>query len=157
VAQGFVRSWRALAPRLPAAALALLGLAALYKAAKLPFGSIGAPDSGFYPTLVCLALAVFGAISLAESDAAPGEEAEGAPEPRAALRVWTAIAGLAAYAVLLTPAGFIVCTTVLLVLFLRMGRVRWSAAAALAAVAAVACYVLFTRLGVPLPAGLLGF
>jgi hypothetical protein len=150
-------SWRALAPRLPAAALLALGLVALYKATRLPFGSIGAPDSGFYPSLVCVALAAFAAISFAAAGAPPAVEAEASPEPRGALRVWTAIAALGLYGLGLAPLGFIVCTTALLVLLLRLGRVSWPVSGALAAVSALVCYGLFTRLGVPLPPGVLSF
>jgi hypothetical protein len=159
VATPFVRRWSTLGRRLPAAALLLLALAALAKAAKLPFGTIGAPDSGFYPSLVCVALAVFAALSFAESDAPRSSEdgPEGTLEARATLRVWTVIAALAGYGLLLVTAGFPVCTAALLLLLLRMGRVSWAASTALAVVATAACYALFTRLGVPLPPGMLSF
>jgi hypothetical protein len=151
-------SWRALAPRLPAATLVILGFAALARATRLPFGSIGAPDSGFYPTLVCTALIVFAAISCAAAAApAPLDDAEGAPEPRAALRIWTVVAALALYGLALAPLGFVLCTSAFLVLLLRLGRVSWRVTLPLAAVAALASFALFTRLGVPLPPGLLSF
>jgi len=147
---------RALGRRLPSATLVVLGLAALYKASSLPFGTVRAPDSGFFPTLICIALIVFAGASLAGPEAAPASE--GTPEPRGALRVWVLLAALVLYAWALTPVGFLLCTTALIVLLLRgLGDVAWLPSIACAAIASAACFGLFTRLGVPLPAGLLGF
>jgi hypothetical protein len=157
VAPPLTPRWHALAPRLPAAALLALGLATLIKALKLPFGSIGAPDSGFYPSVVCVALVAFAALSLAIAEAPPSGDADVMPEPHAAVRVWTVIAALALYGLALAHVGFIACTAALLVLLLRLGRVAWPVSLALAAVSTLVCYGLFTRLGVPLPPGLLSF
>ena len=141
--------------RLPAAALVGLGLAALYEASHLPFGTMRQPDSGFYPILVCVALTVFGVCSVAE---APPPSEEVATDSGGQARVWLVIVALAVYAWALVPVGFLLCTAALLVLLLRgIGRVPWAAAVASAALASIACYGLFTRLGLPLPAGLLGF
>ena len=142
--------------RLPAAALVGLGLAALYEASSLPFGTVRQPDSGFYPTLVSLALIVFSAVALAE--ATPASPHAEAADARAQTRVWAVVASLAAYAWAITSVGFLVCTVALLVVLLRgIGRMSWPASAAAAVLASVACYALFTRLGLPLPAGVLGF
>jgi hypothetical protein len=144
-----------IARRLPAAALIALALAALYEASSLPFGTARQPDSGFYPILVCIALIVFAALALADAPQAarrdePVDEVEHA-------RVWLLVAALAVYAVAVTALGFLVCTAALLVLLLRVGRVSWVASIAAALLASFASYALFTRLGMPLPAGLLGF
>ena len=148
--------WRGLGRRLPSAALVLLGLAALYKASDLSFGSLRQPDSGFYPTLICIALIVLGVVSLLNRE--PAGEPEAAPEPSGTLRVWVVVAALAVYALVLKPVGFLICTSALLVLLLKgMGGVSWRGSALSAVLASVACYVLFTRLGVALPAGILGF
>lgn len=152
----FLSAWRTLGPRLPSAALVALGLAALYKASNLPFGTVREPDSGFFPSLICIALIVFAGVSLATFEAP--SPAEGTPEPRGPVRVWVVVAALAAYALALVPVGFLLCTAALIVLLLKgMGAVPWLLSLALAATAAAACYGLFTRLGVPLPAGILGF
>jgi putative tricarboxylic transport membrane protein len=141
--------------RLPALALLGLGLAALAGASGLSFGTLRQPGSGFYPTLVCVALIAFGALSLGV--AAPASSSSAA-ESGGHARVWLVVAALAAYVWALTPAGFLLCTLALLLLLLRgIGGVSWSASAAAAALGSVACYALFTRLGMPLPAGLLGF
>ena len=148
--------WRSLSRRLPSAALALLGVAGLYKASSLAFGSVRQPDSGFYPTLVCVALIVLGTASLATREPADAPETE--PEPHGTLRVWLVVAALAVYALALKPVGFLTCTVALLLLLLKgMGGVPWRGSVVSAVLGTLACYGLFTRLGVPLPAGILGF
>lgn len=142
--------------RFPAAVLIGLGLAALYEALSLPFGSVRQPDSGFYPTLVCVALIVFGGVALVDPGrASPHGEA---PASGGHARVWLVAAALAAYAWAVTPLGFLPCTAALLLLLLRgIGRASWPVSVAAAVIGSTACYALFTRLGMPLPAGVLGF
>ena len=142
--------------RLPALALIGLGLAALYEALSLPFGTVRQPDSGFYPTVVCVLLIVFGGLALADPARSPLDQE--ADDSGVNARVWLIVAALAAYAWALTPVGFVLCTAALLVLLLRaIGGVSWTASAAAAAIGSSACYGAFTRLGLPLPAGVLGF
>lgn len=152
----FLRVWRALGPRLPSVALVALGLAALYGASSLSFGTLREPDSGFFPKLICVALIVFAGASFA-TPVGPSP-VDDAPEPRGALRVWVVVVALVAYALALVPVGFLLCTAALIVLLLKgMGAVPWLPSLAFAVTGAAACYGLFTRLGVPLPAGVLGF
>ena len=141
---------------MPSAALVALGLAALYKGSSLPFGTVREPDSGFYPSLICVALIVFAAVSFASAEApSPPEDA---PHPRGTLRVWVVVVALGAYVWALVPVGFLLCTAALIFILLRgMGAVAWLPSLVLAVLGAAACYGLFTRLGVPLPAGILGF
>jgi hypothetical protein len=140
---------------LPPAALAALGVAALYKASGLPFGSLREPGSGFFPVLIGVALVVFAAASLFDARQ-PQAEADG--KARGELPVWVVVVALAAYAVALTRVGFVLCTAAVVLLLLRgISAVPWPASVAIAAIASIACYALFTRLGVPLPAGILGF
>lgn len=144
---------RQITGRLPALALIALGLAALAGASGLSFGTPRQPGSGFYPTLVCVALIAFGALSLA----APAS-ASSAVQPGGDARVWLVVAALAAYVWALAAVGFLLCTVALLLLLLRgIGGLPWLASTAAAALGAPVCYALFTRLGMPLPAGLLGF
>lgn len=148
--------WRSLAPRIPSTALCLLGFAALYKASSLPFGTVRQPDSGFFPVLTCIVLIVFAGISCAYPGDSPSGES--AARPHGALRVWAVVLAVAVYAWAFVAVGFVVCTAALIVLLLRgIGNVPLLQSAVVAVVAASACYGLFTRLGVPLPAGILGF
>lgn len=152
---GLTERREALARRLPAAALIALALAALYEASSLPFGTARQPDSGFYPILVCVALVVFAALALADAPRAPRRD-EPVDDVEHA-RVWLVVVALAVYAGMVTAVGFLVCTAALLILLLRVGRVSWVASIAAALLASFASYALFTRLGMPLPAGILGF
>ena len=148
------RRW--LAPRLPSAALMALGLAALYKASSLPFGTVREPDSGFYPILICIALVAFAGISFASPE--PPGASEGDSHPRGSSRVWSIVVAMVLYVWALGAVGFLLCTTALVVLLLRgIGALPWLHSVVAAVVAAAACYALFTRLGVPLPAGILSF
>jgi tripartite tricarboxylate transporter TctB family protein len=140
----------------PAIALIGLGLAALYAASSLPFGTARQPDSAFFPVLVSAALVLFAVLALASGGQSAAGEGESEPAEHA--RVWSVIVALAAYAGLIKSAGFIICTTLLVLLLLRgIGRVSWTAALAGAVLGSAGCYALFTRLGMPLPAGILGF
>jgi hypothetical protein len=146
---------RQITGRLPALALIGLGLAALTEASGLSFGTLRQPGSGFYPTLVCVALIAFGALSLAAAGPAPSSAAA---QPGGHARVWLVVAALMAFVWALNPVGFLLCAAVLLLFLLRgIGGVSWLASITAAALGALACYALFTRLGMPLPAGLLGF
>ena len=148
--------WRALVLRLPSLALIALGVAALYKASSLTLGTLRQPDSGFYPTLVCVLLIAFGIMALADAPRAPVEQQTGGA--RAQARVWLVVVALVAYAWALTPVGFLLCTAALLLLLLRgIGRVSWVVSLASAVIGSIACYAAFIRLGLPLPAGVLGF
>jgi len=130
------------------------GLFAIYQASALPFGSLREPDSGLFPVAVTVAFTLLAALSLT----APPLERGSAPEREGMKRVIVLIAALVAFALLLPRAGFLVCTAALLVLLLRgLGRVGWVGTAISSGVTTIGCYYLFTRLGLPLPSGLIGF
>jgi putative tricarboxylic transport membrane protein len=142
--------------RLPGAVLVGVGLAALYAASSLSFGTVRQPGSGFFPTLTCFALIVFGAMAFAHP--ANPEPHSQAVDPRGQARVWLVVVALAAYTWALAPVGFLGCTVVLLLLLLRgIGRASWPVSLSAAVIGSTACYSLFTRLGMPLPAGVFGF
>lgn len=137
--------------RAACALLVLLGVAAVYAASRLAFGSARAPETGFFPTLIALALVLFSGLALAErpENPAPLERGGGG-------RLWVVTGATAAYGVLIQPAGFLICTAALLLLLLRgIGRLPWTASVVAALGASIATYGLFTRLGMPLPAGVL--
>src|SRR3972149_6435199 len=75
-----------------------------------------------------------------------------------AARVAIAAVALLLYALFLKPVGFLVCTLLLMLLLLRgICKVSWRASLLAALPAVALSYFLFTRLGVPLPAGVLAF
>ena len=137
------------------AALLGVGLFAIYKAGALPFGSLSEPDSGLFPVAIAVVLVLFSALSLGNRDQPP---VAATAERAGIVRVLVLIAALCAYAWFLPRAGFLICTVVLLAVVLRgLGRVGWIGTAVSAVAGAAGCYVLFTRLGLPLPAGVFGF
>lgn len=130
-----------------------VGLFAIYEASALPFGSWSEPDAGFFPVAIGVVLTVFAALSFTARPAPAGES-----ERAGLLRVAVLIVATGVYAWFLPSVGFLICTFILLGLVLRgLGRVGWMATGIAAASGAVGCYFLFTRLGMPLPAGVLGF
>lgn len=138
-----------MAARIACAVLVIFGLVALYAASRLAFGTARAPETGFFPTLVAASLVIFSAVALAERPE-HFEPAEGAA------RTWIVIAAVALYAALIQRVGFIACTAALLLLLLRgIGRRSWAASFAVSLLATVVCYEVFTRLGLPLPVGIL--
>lgn len=129
------------------------GFFAIYKASALPFGSLREPDSGLFPIAVTVAFTLLTGLSLA----APSPGSSGSAERAGIKRVLVLIAALGAYALLLPRAGFLLCTIALLALVLRgLGHVGWVGTAIASVLTAIGCYYLFTRLGLPLPAGLIG-
>jgi hypothetical protein len=137
--------------RVACALLVLLGVVAVYAASRLTFGSARQPETGFFPTLVALALLVFSGLALAERPGDPEVLERGG-----SARLWIVTGVTAAYAALIQPAGFLVCTAGLMLVLLRgIGRLPWIVSVVTALGASFATYELFTRLGMPLPAGLL--
>jgi hypothetical protein len=137
------------------AALVGVGLLALFTARNLPFGTLREPGAGFFPLTVAALLILFAALSIFGGDSGTREPPV---ERGGAIRVSILAVLLLAYAVFLPSVGFVLCTTVLLTTVMGgLGRVGWLRAVAVAAVGAAGCYLLFTRLGMPLPRGLLGF
>lgn len=141
--------------RIFGATLGVAGLFALYQGTSLPLGSLREPDAGFFPVVVAITLVLFALLALNDRTF---EVDRPRPEPGGAARVVVLIASLGAYGWLLPSAGFVLCTAVLLGILLRgLGDVGWRSTIVCAVTAAVGCYLLFTRLGMPLPSGALGF
>ncbi len=133
-----------------------LGAFAAFEAAKLPFGSMHQPDSGFFP-LSTAALIIFCALAILVS-AFRLQNQDNPTSERPTMAVAILVAGLIGYAILLKSVGFIICTSVLVFVMLHFpGRMQWKLALSVALPATIACYALFTRLGVPLPVGIAGF
>ena len=137
--------------------LALVGLAlsVVWEAHKLPFGTLGNPGPGFTPTLLAVALAVFGILIVAV----------GGQSPPLGTLTWTegkhaaAILGASAFTALtLERLGYRL--TMLLVLVFLLGlveRKRPLTVAFLALFLSLGSFYLFSNLlRVPLPRGPLG-
>ena len=131
-----------------------LALVAVHESSKLPAGTVHAPGPGFFPWWTSLALLVLAGVLLIQtlvSRAAP----ETGQARGGVVRVAALLAVLGAYAVGLEPAGYPLCTFLLVLFMLRVIAVyRCPIALALAVGVAGGSYVVFALwLRVPLPPG----
>ncbi len=137
--------------------LFLLGLGVGWEAWRLPFGTVRTPDSGFFPLILALALLVFSAIVMLATWA-PGAAPDPLPSAHGLVRVVVTVAALAGYALLVERLGYLLATGLVALLLLRgIERVSWLATLGVTLGSVLGSYLLFRRLGVPLPSGLLPF
>jgi hypothetical protein len=143
--------------RVSGGVLLLFAAAAGWEAWKLPFGTINAPDSGFFPLSLAVTLALLSAL-IVLATWLPEARATTPPSWQGGGRVALAVAALVAYVAALNGLGYPLATVLVMLFYLRgLERLRWSVSLAFAIVSVVASYVLFRWLGVPLPAGILPF
>ena len=133
--------------------LAAAGIAALAGAVGMRVGTPLHPQPGFFPflgaaALIGLALALMTQAWLGRSTGSERFGAMGRPA--------TLVAGMAVYIGILEAAGYVLATTLLAVLMLRVLRVAsWRAGGVTSVVLAVGTYLLFRRvLGIDLPPGM---
>lgn len=133
-----------------------VGVGVCVEASRFGFGSVHAPDPGFFPwigglTLVSLSACLF-VQALRGGSAVTG--------PRGGwLGPGLLLAALALYVPLLEPVGYPVMTTALCVAVLRVLKTRrWSVTVGVGFALAMTTYLLFRRmLGVELPPGVCWF
>jgi putative tricarboxylic transport membrane protein len=135
--------------------LMLLAAFCLYQSWHLPFGTVSAPDAGFFPRCLSVILLLFGAAITVQAFAR-------APQPvRFGDRLWhVAIAAVTfiVYAVTVQHVGYVIATFVVLLLLMRvLGGMSWTRSLLIAVPCVALSYLAFTRLGVPLPSGVLPF
>ena len=151
-----------------AIALLVFGAVTVALSLQLPLGTLRMPGTGFFPLvlgflLVALAAAQGIRLLLAKARAPAPATPMPAPAPAASAdgatrRVVFFIGVVALATLLLQPAGYVVATLILMVGLLRVLGVGWGACALIALSAAVASHFVFVRwLGIPMPAGPLGF
>ena len=142
------------ADRLSGLGLFILGLYVVYEAWKLPFGTLHAPDSGFFPLALGCALILVSALIWVPTFAKgrrtePVESIEGMP------RVLVAVLALVLYTVILEAIGYLASTFFVMIVLLKgLERVRWRTTLAVALPLVVGSYVMFRWIGVPLPQGI---
>ncbi len=121
-------------------------------AVRLHLGSPTEPGPGFFPFLGGASLTVISLFLLLESlwGRSTGAESFGGIR-----RPLTMYAGCVAYVAVINIAGFVIATTALSVIVLRMlGRKKWWMDAGTGLVFSLGSYFLFAKiLDVPLPAG----
>lgn len=143
-------------------ALALTSLSAflLFEAGRFIFGTLRVPRTGFFPKTLVILLLLLSLVLLVQ--ALRQKETERGREKIAAdgwSRIAATLATMIGFALVLEWLGFLLSTFLLMVLLLRaIEAPRWSKVFTVALLTALAAYGLFAwLLGVPLPAGILGF
>jgi hypothetical protein len=136
-------------------AFLLLGVGVCVGASRLGFGSVHAPEPGFFPWLGGLALVGLSTALLIQAGCRTGAAiASSGDWIRAALL----LAVLVLYVPVLEPLGYTPATAGLCAVALRILGVRWPVALSVGLGLAVVTFILFRRaLGVELPPGVLAF
>jgi hypothetical protein len=143
--------------RVSGVVLFVFALAVAWEASRLPFGSIHAPDSGFFPLSLAVALALLSGL-IVFGTWLPETAAAAMPSWQGAGRVMVAAAAMAAYVAVIDWLGYLLATALVMLLLLRgIERLKWRTSVAVTVASVVGSYVLFRRLGVPLPAGIVPF
>jgi len=124
-------------------------------------GDLHNPGTGFTPFLAGVAISIFSGIGLVKSTLRQKKGIRWKSPLKGAMwgRALLTVAALFAYALLLTPLGFTLCTALCVAFLFRVGKFyRWSVAIPGGLVTAFATYGLFVALlKVQLPRGPWGF
>lgn len=141
--------------RLSGGVLFVVAIFAWFEAIHMPFGSIRAPDAGFFPQVLSVLLFVASIAILAHSFS---RNLEPADFSRRTWLVLIAAVGFVGYALILPTVGFVLSTIGIMLLIMRgLGRMSWKRALLIAVPAVILSYLGFVKLGVPLPSGPLPF
>jgi hypothetical protein len=135
---------------------------------QLPLGTLRGPGSGFFPLvlgLMLMGLAAGHGVQLYLARPTVAAESRLATEPAgrwlddSTLRVLLFMGTMVAATALLERLGYALVSFLLMLALLQiLGVRRWWRSGLIAAISAVASYLIFVRwLGIPLPAGWLGF
>lgn len=132
----------------------------LHEAGKHRLGTLRVPQTAFFPTVLAALLLGLALVLLCQS-LRSRESQESAEKIAAAgwFRIGATLATLIGFALVLEWLGFLLGTFLLMVLLLRaIEPQRWPRVFAIALATALIAYFIFAwLLGVPLPAGVLGF
>lgn len=148
-------SWLRNADRFSGIVLVLVAAFAVYEASRLPFGSIRAPDAGFFPISLSVLLLVVAVVIVLRSFITVSER------PQFTSQSWYVVfaaIALVVYSLVLPTLGFLVSTIIIMLLMMRgFGGMSWTRAVLIAVPAVLISYLAFLELGVPLPRGFLPF
>jgi predicted membrane channel-forming protein YqfA (hemolysin III family) len=141
--------------RTSGAVLLILGGFCIAEAWRLPFGTVSAPDAGFFPLTLSVMLFSIGAMICAMSFVRASEPVEFGGQ---AWAVVVTAGAFVLYAVCLQPIGYVACTLLILLLLMRgLGGLDWMRSLLIAISGVVLSYLAFVQLGVPLPRGIMPF
>ena len=138
------------------------GIAICITSIHYGIGTLNEPKTGFVPFIAGLAIFIFALIGFVVSTLRQREGIQWkSPMPEGAKwgKILLTIGSLFAYALLLTPMGFTLCTAIFVCLLLRMAKIyQWPVAIAGGIVTALSTYGVFgALLKVQFPKGPWGF
>jgi putative tricarboxylic transport membrane protein len=135
------------------------GFAALacYEALKLPFGTVNAPRSGFFPAVLAALLALISLGGLLAAAVNGGGSRSEAAAPLFWRKILLTVGLLVAFAASFEFLGYVLSSFLFVFSVLRgVERTSWRRAGGVAVSAALISYLLFgLLLGTPLPSGFL--
>jgi hypothetical protein len=136
-------------------ALMLLAAFCLYESWHLPFGTLSAPDAGFFPRLLSFLLLLCGAAVTAWAFLTSPQQVEFGG------RTWHVVIAtvlLILYALTLQYIGYLTATMIVVVVLMRwLSRMTWTSTLAIAVPSVLLSWLAFSKLGVPLPSGIMPF
>ena len=132
----------------------------LFEAGRFNFGTVRVPQTGFFPKTLIILLLLLSLVLLVQALRQKAVEQGGVKIANEGwIRIASTLAIMIGFALVLEWLGFLLSTFLLMVLLLRVIEApRWSKVFTVALMTALISYGLFAwLLGVPLPAGILGF
>jgi putative tricarboxylic transport membrane protein len=140
----------------------LMALAAitLEEAARLPFGTLRTPQSGFWPLILAVILAFFSLIHFGKTMKERREK--GSPfwaEPGAWKKIGLVVFSLVGFGFFFEHLGYLISVFFLIGFLLRIVKpLKWWLVVVVALLSSVLSYLIFgSLLSTPLPSGILGF
>jgi putative tricarboxylic transport membrane protein len=131
--------------------LTLLGVGVSVRAVGLEIGSALDPQPGFFPFIGGLLLTVLAIILAVQGFR--GASASGEGERDDLRKPLVLVVALLVYAALLETVGYPIMTVLIVLVVLRTLEARWVPGVAVSILLSLGSYLLFVKLGVPLPPG----
>ena len=134
-----------------------IGLVGLWGMSRVPFGNLHQPAGAFFPVILSVLIILLSLGLLVSS--ARTKIKRGLPALGERWKdLMPAVAALIAYVILVKPLGYVVCTTLIILLFVRLEAGSWKAAVLLSFLCTLISYGVFKwYLMAPLPAGIIPF
>jgi putative tricarboxylic transport membrane protein len=135
------------------------GLFITLYAPQFDLGTASAPGSGFMPFLTGILMCIFSAVTFGQAYFNQDRKSEKLWENIQLQKLIFVALGLFIYTFFLDVVGFLICTFLLILFFIRfVGSENWLKSIVGAILTSILCYLLFDKwLQANLPRGILGF
>ena len=135
------------------------GLFITLYAPQFDLGTASAPGSGFMPFLAGILMCIFSAVTFGQAYFNQDRKSEKLWENVQLQKIIFVALGLFVYTFFLDVVGFLICTFLLILVFIRfVGSENWFKSIIGAILTSIFCYLLFDKwLQANLPRGILGF